>query len=79
MSNPYGDGPEARQALEDELAEVRREYNDYLDSIDSYDAAMDRELDRADHLLDAHKEGVIDLDSPEFAAMVDHFMQRVMR
>lgn len=52
MSNPYGDGPEARQALEDELAEVRREYNDYLDSIDSYDAWWDRQLDRADFARD---------------------------
>ena len=73
------DGPIEREADRLELAEIQRTRDEALEAEDSYDAAMDRELARADHLLDQHKEGVIDLDSPEFAAMVEHFMARVMK
>ena len=72
------DGPEQRFLDQRELADVSAPRCGERPRI-RYDAWWDRQLDRADHMLDQHKESVIDLDSPEFAAMVDHFLSGVMR
>ena len=73
----HSDGPEQRFLDQREAADERREYDEAHE--DTFEAWWDRQLDRADHMLDQHKESVIDLDSPEFAAMVDHFLSGVMR
>ena len=54
MGNPYGSGPEAREALAREEYERDRDYKDAHE--DSFEAWWDRKLDSADFALDKEKE-----------------------